>query len=344
VVDSVGRDNVLGFANGDWIEITDDWLELSGQPGLLRRIATGNGVDAATRTITLDSALPAGQFPTNPQDLTDPVRHTRIRRWDQKKKIVNDAGTEIQDLDDALSDGTITVPSDGSQILLEHNIVVSFGAQPTGGELHSGDYWVFAARSIDATVEELDEAPPRGIHHHYTKLAVVTFPNTETDCRVFWPPAMSTPPAETPVEECGCTVCVTIEGHSTGTLTIQDAINEVIERGGGTICLDVGTYSLQQPLQIADATSLRMVGKGFASQVQAVARVALIDKSTDVTLESFAVVCRPTAPAPDAAIVISGSKDVRLEHLAISIANNQPAWSAVAQVAQKRAPCVGLVG
>ena len=84
VVDSVGKDSVLRFSDGDWIEITDDWLELKGEPGLLRRIATGNGVDDATRTITLDSALPAGQFPTNAQDLTEPARHTRIRRWDQQ--------------------------------------------------------------------------------------------------------------------------------------------------------------------------------------------------------------------------------------------------------------------
>jgi hypothetical protein len=331
VVDSMGKDNVLGFAGGDWIEITDDWLELSGQPGLLRRIATSNGVEAATRTITLDAALPAAQFPTTAQGLTDPERHTRIRRWDQKKKIFNGAGVEVQDLDDALSDGTIEVPSDGSQILLEHNIVVSFGAQPTGSELHSGDYWVFAARSIDATVEELDEAPPRGIHHHYTKLAVVTFPDDETNCRVFWPPATQpTPPGETPTEECGCTVCVTPESHSSGALTIQDAINQVLERGGGTVCLEVGNFALKQPLQIVDAISLRIVGKGIASEVQSETRVVLIDKSTDVTLESFAVLSRPTAPAPDAAIVLSSSKDVRLERLAISIANNQPAWSAVA--------------
>jgi len=329
VVDSVGKDSVLRFSEGDWIEITDDWLELKGQPGLLRRIATSNGVDDATRTITLDAALPAGQFPTNAQDLTEPARHTRIRRWDQKKKIVDGTGTEIQDLDAASSDGTIDVPIGNTQILLEHNIVVSFDVQPTGGTFHTGDYWVFAARSIDATVEELTDAPPRGVHHHYTKLAVVTFPNDETSCRVFWPPPTSTPPADT-AEECGCTVCVTPELHANGTTTIQDAIDEVRARGGGTICLDVGTYALAQPLQIADAHSLRIVGKGLASQVQATVRVALIDKSSDVTLESFAVICRPTATVPDAAIVLSNSKDVRLDRLAIGIVNNQPAWSAVA--------------
>ena len=65
-----------------------------------------------------------------------------IRRHD-----LNAAGVEIQDLDDASADGTITVPADGTQVLLEHNIVVSFSVEPTTGEFRSGDYWVFAARA-----------------------------------------------------------------------------------------------------------------------------------------------------------------------------------------------------
>lgn len=329
VVDSVGKDDVLGFSGGDWIEITDDWLELHGQPGLLRRIATSNGVDAATRTITLDTALTAGLFPTDAQNAPDPARHTRIRRWDQKNSIVNAAGVEIQNLDDAASDGAIDVPADGAQILLEHNIVVSFSTSETDGVFHSGDYWVFSARAIDATVEELVEAPPRGIHHHYTKLAVVNFPDNEIDCRLFWPPTMAAPPGETPTEECGCTFCVTPDSHGSGELTIQDAINQVMERGGGTICLDVGDYKLDQALQISGGQSLRMIGKGMASRLQSDGR-ALSISSTDITLESFAVECRPTATASNAAVVISSSKEVRLERLGIGVLNNQPAWAAVA--------------
>ena len=50
------------------------------QPGEIRRIAT---VDDASRTITLDAPLTAGLFPVDGQNLTDPERHTRIKRWDQ---------------------------------------------------------------------------------------------------------------------------------------------------------------------------------------------------------------------------------------------------------------------
>jgi hypothetical protein len=57
VVESLGRDDVLGFHPGDWIEILDDWHELHGLPGLLRRIRPGER-RAATRSILLTT--PAG--------------------------------------------------------------------------------------------------------------------------------------------------------------------------------------------------------------------------------------------------------------------------------------------
>jgi hypothetical protein len=58
VVESLGRDDVLGFHPGDWIEIVDDWHELHGRPGLLRRIRPGDGIVPATRSILFDDALP----------------------------------------------------------------------------------------------------------------------------------------------------------------------------------------------------------------------------------------------------------------------------------------------
>jgi hypothetical protein len=283
-------------------------------------------VDDATRTITFDEPLPPGVFPVDVQNHPDPARHTRIRRWDQKKKIVDASGTEIQDLDAPASDGTITVPAGSTQVLLEHNVVVSFSLQPTAGLLRTGDFWVFTARSHDGSVEELDQAPPRGIHHHYAKLAIVTFPDAEIDCRNKWPPAQ--PPA-TPTDHCACTVCVTPQTHSTGTLTVQQAIDQVLAHGGGTVCLEVGIYALQQTLQIQGARSLRLVGKGRATRLQSTLRVIAIGASEDVTLESFAVSCRPTAQVPDAAITLASSRDVTFDRVAIRIENNQPTWSGI---------------
>jgi hypothetical protein len=326
VVDSVGKDAVLRFSDGDWIEITDDWLELHNEPGLLRRIKVGGGVVDATRTITLDAALPAGQFPVDAQNKPASGRRTRIRKWDQRGAIVDAAGTALQDLNASGSTGAITVPAGTTEVLLEHDIVASFSVAPAGGQFRSGDYWVFAARSGDATIEELTEAPPRGIHHHYAKLAIVTFPDSETDCRVPWPPPQA-PAAEG--DQCACTVCVSPEDHAAGTPSLQMAVDDVRQRGGGTICLEVGNYNLEEPLLLEDVRSMRIVGKGAATRLRSQGRAIMIDKSRDLTLESFAVLCRPTGDAPDAAVVLRASQDVEMRRLLIRIENDHPAWSAL---------------
>ena len=96
----------------------------------------------------------------------------------------------FQDLDDAASTGVIKVPAAGTTLLLENGVTVSFDSTGQKG-FRAGDYWVFAARTADASVELLDKAPPRGIHHHYARLGLWDAgTNAEpTDCRHHWPPA-----------------------------------------------------------------------------------------------------------------------------------------------------------
>ena len=72
----------------------------------------------------------------------------------------------------------------GTAIVLEDGVQVSFDADPAGGSFHVGDYWVFAARTADASVEQLVDEPPRGVTHHYCRLGIVTFPGGPViDCR-----------------------------------------------------------------------------------------------------------------------------------------------------------------
>ena len=97
VVDSTGRDAVLRFNAGDWVEVTDDDQELQGRPGEMRKI---RAVDDVTRTLLLEQALPANVFALNSQSQTDPTRHTRVRRWDQQGKVLDINGTLLVDLDD----------------------------------------------------------------------------------------------------------------------------------------------------------------------------------------------------------------------------------------------------
>ncbi len=187
VVDSIGRDDVLALHDGDWIEITDDVRELAGQPGEMRRIKVGGGVDETTNTVLLAAPLTAGTFPVDAQGRTIPTRNTRVRRWDQGGRVFDANGNELTDLS-AGADGTIKIPTGATEVLLESGIVVRFRLDPTTGRFRTGDHWLIAARTVDGSVEELDKAPPRGVHAHYAPLALVTFPGTVEDCRTVFPP------------------------------------------------------------------------------------------------------------------------------------------------------------
>jgi hypothetical protein len=184
VVESIGKDDELSFSDGDWVEVMDDWRELNGLPGEMRRIRPNKGVDEETRTITLESALPNGRFPVDGQGRTGAGRNTRVRRWDQKGRVLNESGTLHFDLD-STADGTIPVTA--GSIQLEHGIVVKFSQDVADGILRTGDWWCFAART-NGSIDELDDEPPRGIHAHCARLALVSFPDTETDCRPIFDP------------------------------------------------------------------------------------------------------------------------------------------------------------
>jgi hypothetical protein len=189
-------DSLRRFSSGDWVEITDDWREFAGQRGELRRI---EDVDDATMTITLAEAIPlapqVGGF-----DSGEPGgRHTRIRRWDQKGKVRDSEGNEVADVD--VSSGVVPIPGDDTAIILEDGVQITFHLDPDPGlplkEFRNGDYWVFAARTADASVEQLQQATPRGVHHHHCRLALLEITSAGeltvlSDCRQLFAPLTET--------------------------------------------------------------------------------------------------------------------------------------------------------
>jgi hypothetical protein len=185
-VHSTGKDDVLRFSANDWVEITDDWRELQGLPGELRQVV---GVDDSSKTVTVSPQISATKF-LDGAGQVNPMRHTRLIRWDQKGLVLEGDGKTVwANLDDPNSTGEIAVPPPGMSLILEGGITVTFD----GGSFRSGNFWCFTARSTDGSVEKLDHAPPRGIHHHYTRLSVVNFgnaqvPSTATDCRTPFSP------------------------------------------------------------------------------------------------------------------------------------------------------------
>jgi parallel beta-helix repeat protein len=231
-------DNVRNFAASGWIEITDDHRELNGDPGVLRKI---KDVNSAARILVLEEPLVAGEFPTDGQGI--PARSTRIRRWDQAGEVRYEHTNTTFDLDGNTSTGAIPLAGAGTRIVLEHGVEVTFTVDDASGEFHTGDYWLFAARSADHSVEELDQVPPVGIHRHYCRIGFVDFDGAQfgavTDCRPTFPPLTDLHP--------GCCTIVVEPGED-----IQAAINSLPPEGG-CICLKTGIHEIGDTLEISGA-------------------------------------------------------------------------------------------
>ncbi|HEV2517990.1 MAG TPA: DUF6519 domain-containing protein [Devosia sp.] len=311
-LESLGRDDVLSFKNGDWVEIIDDAREFAQLPGEMRKIT----VVAASRRITFGTALPAALAGADPAG-----RNLRVRRWDQANLVfrVNAAGNpaQIQDLN-AGSSGVIAIPAAATTFILENGVTVSFASTGAKG-FRSGDYWVFAARTTDASVEILDRAPPRGIHHHYARLGLWDVPGgTVTDCRTHWPPAGS----DDDVDVC-CTAAVTPESHASGSFTIQDGVN-LVAQTGGTVCLAPGQYALREPVQMNGLRSVVVRGHGAATLVIAGGREGtgggfIMRNCLASGIESLAVISAGGRPA----ISVNGAVGLRLRELVLAVPGTQ---------------------
>ncbi len=282
---SLGRDQVLRFKSGDWVEILDDHTEFSendfdgtnfvGKPGFLTQIITTP--DEAHRIITVFPAIPGGFDPT------DPARLTRARRWDQR---FTGAGSDVDP-------GTGLIKASAGPLDIEDGIQVSFSDDPAGGLLHVGDYWLFAARTADGSVEVLQKAPPNGILHHYARLGFMTWvaggSGTFQDCRHHWPPTCG---------DCNgaCTVTVGdgINSHGQFINDIQAAIDSLGD-AGGIVCLGRGVFMVPDTIQInGPRKNVTVRGMGWATRLifapdpLAGSRALFdIEGNSHVTLESF---------------------------------------------------------
>ena len=201
-------------------------------------IPTGVGDDTASGAAQPPDPLgPVRHHPPRRQQRVDEPRRDRLRRPDP-----GSAATAVA-------------------VLLESGITVSFSTADGPGRYREMDHWRFAARTAGTQIETLRAAPPDGIQRHYARLAIVRFPGTVLDCRIFWPPEFG----DAEGDACfGCTVCVTPESHASGALTIQAAIDQ-IGPAGGTVCLEGGSYLLDFALVIAARNAIAVTGQGIAT-------------------------------------------------------------------------------
>jgi hypothetical protein len=166
-VASLGRDEVLGFAGGQWVELVDDESELNGEP---RPLAFIDSIDLSSREITLDT------------DVTglEGKKGLRLRRWDQSGAAATADGLEM-------SAGWLDLEG-GVQVQLSE------------GTYRAGDYWLIPARTATAEIEWPSDsasggAPipqaPRGVRQHFCRLALLHLDDAQLhvvkDCRNFFP-------------------------------------------------------------------------------------------------------------------------------------------------------------
>jgi hypothetical protein len=167
-VASLGPDDVLGFAPGQWVELSDEPTELESRDGSLAQIAA---VDRDARTVTLRTDPPAFAGPL-----------PKLRRWDGVGAVKNNPPGTAEPFAE-----------------LEDGVQVRFD----DGSYRTGDHWTIPARTATAversgTIEWPADAAgeplalaPAGIRHDFCKLAVVASNGsalTVSDCRSLFPP------------------------------------------------------------------------------------------------------------------------------------------------------------
>jgi len=166
LVTSTGRDDLLGFKSGNWVEVIHDDNDLLNTPGILAQILTVNGNVITIDPNTIKDSQNAGAtFIT-----IDTTKNPRIRRWDSEGDI--DLNT-----------------NNNTWIALEDGVEINFRE----GTFKTGDYWLVPARTAIADVEWPFTTPQlaKGIQHHFAQLAIVTLNAgawTVTDCRSLFPP------------------------------------------------------------------------------------------------------------------------------------------------------------
>ena len=267
--DDLGRDDKLGFAGGQWVEIVGQAAALGGPPHPLFQI---KAPDRTTREIRTEASISAFSGATGLQ----------LRRWDQTGSA-------------ATADG---IPMSSGWVDIEDGIQVRFSE----GRYHPGDYWLVPARTATGDVEwEPFEAPnlhplalpPVGVQHHYCRLALLRVSASGaitvlTDCRAVFPPLTAITAGDVSFDNTAC------HDQMPGVTTVQDAIEVLCHGGTGTctvhvgpgddvqaafdriaanasarVCFTAGDFTLPARVHVQGKGHVTVVGAGFGSRLLA---------------------------------------------------------------------------
>ena len=174
-LETLGRDDRLGLAEGQWCEIQDDISVLQNRAETLLQVFA---IDRANLTVTL-TGVTGSKVGTGP--------HALLRRWDQQAGDPADGELQLA------NDGAALIEESATDWLqLEDGVQIQFEPPDTGGpasQYVTGDYWLIPARTATQDVEWPTEMgldnqgnpvvvhlskPPDGVQHHYAPLAVIS--------------------------------------------------------------------------------------------------------------------------------------------------------------------------
>jgi hypothetical protein len=212
-VATAGRDGVLGFAAGDWIELSDDERELTGLPGVLVRLSHVDGTELTIDAGTFDppaTVLALGDFKTNP----------KVRRWEISSPNATSAAGAL-----------LPTPAGDGFIELEDGVQVKFEA----GSYPAGAYWVVPARTVvgdvlwprDAVTKQPLPQPAHGIRHHYARLALVRKAGASlevTSCYPQFPPLTALTASDVAFDNGNC-------AFNPSATTVQQALDWLCQQG-----------------------------------------------------------------------------------------------------------------
>lgn len=259
-VANIGKDEILGFSAGQWVEIVE--TELSGALTSLFEIES---VKPELKQIQLKTS--ANTFQGKP--------NLKLRRWDM-------SGTGLQN----------GAPLPTSWTNVENGIQLMFSS----GTYKAGDYWLIPARTATASIEWPRDATqnslpklPLGVERHYARLALIKVSNgniTTDDCRSNFPAL---------TEICAEDICYSNRGCTESTATtVQEALDELCHKRDGActfiafpgrgwekvfdkiadgadaqICFQAGEYPLNNIAGIKNKGHLKLVGAGTGTRILA---------------------------------------------------------------------------
>lgn len=161
----LGRDHRQGLKVGDWVEVVNDKMVLSGAVLPLVQVDSIETVDLTIRfKVPLNGVKPPPSKGTDDPPLI-------LRRWDHKSDLKDDGAVRL-------------VESEKEWLMLEDGVQIQFqpgDALHPGGQYRTGDYWLIPARTATGDIEwprdkdgNPQSQPPHGIKHHYAPLAGIT--------------------------------------------------------------------------------------------------------------------------------------------------------------------------